>query len=47
MSLRSLLYALARALGDLSAIRHHRIVKRIERRVAGRMAGRLMGRLFR
>ena len=42
---RSFLYALARILGDIQAIRHGRIGQRIGRRVTGRITGRLLGRL--
>lgn len=42
---RSLLYAVARFLGDVSAVIHHRIWKRIRRRVLGRLAGRAIGGL--
>lgn len=46
MGLRSLLYALARLLGDLGAVRRGTIGKRIVRRAAGKVSGRLLGRLF-
>ena len=45
--MRNLLYAFARLLGDLNAIRRGTVVKRIARRVVGRAAGRGIGRLFR
>jgi hypothetical protein len=44
---RSVLYTIARYLGDLSAVLRGRILQRIERRLAGRLAGRLIGKLFR
>lgn len=44
---RSLLYLLARLLGDLNAVRRGRIGRRIGRRLAGKASGRLLGRLFR
>jgi len=46
---RSLLYALARLLGDVQAVRKgpRAVARRIARRAAGRAAGRLLGRLFR
>ena len=44
--MRSLLYRLARFLGDVSAVRRGRVVQRLERRAAGRLMGRLLGRLF-
>ena len=46
-SLRSLLYLVARLLGDLSAVRRGRVGRRIVRRIVGKAAGRGMGRLFR
>lgn len=46
-SFRSLLYALARLLGDINAARRGTIGKRIARRIAGRLTGRLLGRPFR
>jgi len=45
--MRSLLYFLARLLGDITAVRKGRIGKRIGRRVAGRVTGKLLGKLFR
>ena len=46
---RSLLYALARLLGDISALMHgpRAIIKRVARRGAGKVTGRALGRLFR
>jgi hypothetical protein len=44
---RSLLYRLARLLGDISAVQRGRVGQRIARRIVGRAAGRLIGRLFR
>lgn len=44
---RSALYALARAMGDVQAVRKGTVGKRIMRRAAGRVTGRLLGRLFR
>jgi len=45
--LRSLIYRIARILGDLSAVRRGKVGKRIGRRLAGRLTGRFLGRLFR
>jgi hypothetical protein len=47
--LRSLLYALARLLGDVRAVEKgpEATIKRIGRRGAGMMTGRFLGRLFR
>ena len=47
MNLRSWLYLLARLLGDVSAVEHHRLPQRVARRLAGKLTGRLLGRLFR
>ncbi len=44
---RSLLYLVARLLGDLNAVRRGRIGQRIARRLAGKLSGRLLGRFFR
>ncbi|MGH7574803.1 MAG: hypothetical protein ACREM1_06715 [Longimicrobiales bacterium] len=45
--MRSLLYTLARILGDIDAIRRGTIARLIARRAAGRLTGGLLGRLFR
>jgi hypothetical protein len=47
--LRSILYALARLLGDFSAISKGptATMKRLARRGAGKLTGRLLGKLFR
>lgn len=47
MSVRSLLYWLARLLGDVNAVRRGRIGQRIVRRVAGKAAGRAMRKTLR
>ena len=47
MKFRSLLYLLARLLGDVNAIRRGRIGQRIVRRVAGRAAGRALRKTLR
>jgi len=44
--MRSLLYLIARILGDIEAARKGRLGKRIARRAAGRVTGRLLRRLF-
>lgn len=44
---RSVLYKLARLLGDVQAVKRGRVARRVGRRVAGRATGRLLGRLFR
>ena len=46
-STRSLLYQLARLLGDVNAVQKGRVGRRIARRAAGRLTGRGLGRLFR
>lgn len=43
---RSFLYWLARLLGDLNAVKHGRVGRRIARRAAGKATGRAMRRLF-
>lgn len=45
--MRSFLYALARLLGDVNAVKRGKVGKRIGRRIVGRATGRLLGRLFR
>lgn len=44
---RSLLYSLAKLLGDINAVKKGRVGRRIGRRVTGRVAGKGMRRLFR
>lgn len=46
-SARSLLYLLARLMGDVNAIQRGTVGKRLARRIAGRQAGSLLGKLFR
>jgi hypothetical protein len=46
-STRSLLYQIARLLGDVNAVQKGKVGKRIARRAAGRLTGRGLGRLFR
>lgn len=46
-SFRSLLYRVARILGDHQAVRRGRVGRRIGRRVAGRATGRALRRIFR
>lgn len=43
---RGLLYALARLLGDVNAVRRGRVGRRVARRGAGKLTGRWLGRLF-
>lgn len=47
MRFRSLLYWLARLLGDVSAVRKGRVGRRVARRAAGKVTGRVLGRWFR
>ena len=44
---RSFLYALAKLLGDINAIKKGRVGSRIGRRLAGKATGRGIGKLFR
>lgn len=44
--LRSLLYRIARIMGDVQAAKRGRVGRRIGRRIAGRATGRGLGRLF-
>ncbi|HXH09530.1 MAG TPA: hypothetical protein VNP04_07195 [Alphaproteobacteria bacterium] len=48
-TIRSLLYLVARLLGDVNAVRRGpaAIAKRVARRAAGRATGKMLGRLFR
>jgi hypothetical protein len=43
---RGFLYALAKFLGDVNAVKKGTIGKRIARRAAGKITGRALGRLF-
>jgi hypothetical protein len=47
MNLRSMLYKIARIMGDWNAIKKGRVARRIGRRAAGKVTGRGLGRLFR
>lgn len=44
---RSLLYKLARLMGDVNAVQKGRMGQRVGRRAAGRATGRGLGKLFR
>jgi len=44
---RSVLYAAAKLLGDLSAIQNGHVWERGERRLVGKLLGRMLGKLFR
>ena len=43
--MRSFLYALARFLGDVTAVKKRRVGKRIERRIAGKIMSRMLRKL--
>ena len=43
--MRTFLYLIAKLLGDLTAVRKHRVKRRIKRRIAGRIASRILRRL--
>ena len=43
---RSILYALAKLLGDVNAVNKGKVGRRIARRVAGKVTGRGLGRWF-
>lgn len=46
MTLRGFLYALARLLGDINAVRRSTVGRRVARRIAGKAVGRAFRRLF-
>lgn len=46
MNIRSVLYTVAKMLGDINAVSKGRVGQRAGRRVAGRAVGRGLGRLF-
>ncbi len=46
-AVRSLLYFIARLMGDVSAVRRGTVGKRLGRRVTGRAAGKLLRSLWR
>jgi hypothetical protein len=46
MKLRSLLYLIARLLGDVNAVRKGRLARRVGRRLTGKALGRALRRLF-
>lgn len=47
MSIRGLLYLVARLLGDVSAVKKGKVGKRVGRRLTGKMAGKGLRKLFR
>jgi hypothetical protein len=44
--LRTFLYAIARFLGDINAVKRGKVAERVGRRIAGKLTGRLLGRFF-
>ncbi len=46
MGLRSMLYFIARILGDINAVRKNSIGRRVGRRAAGKATGRLFRGIF-
>lgn len=46
MNIRSILYGIARLIGDINAIRRGKVGRRIARRAAGKATGRLFRRWF-
>ena len=46
MGLRSLLYFVARLMGDISAVQKGTVGRRIGRRAAGNATGKALGKLF-
>jgi len=45
-SFRSLLYTLAKILGDVNAVKKGKVSKRVGRRLTGRLTGKAMRKLF-
>lgn len=45
--MRSLLYLLARIMGDVNAVKRGTVGRRAGRRLAGKVTGRGLGKLFR
>jgi len=46
MNIRSMLYQVARLMGDANAVKKGTVGKRVARRAAGRATGRGLGKLF-
>ncbi|MCR4417585.1 MAG: hypothetical protein WHV63_11945 [Ignavibacteria bacterium] len=44
--IRTILYFIARILGDINAVQKGKIGQRIGRRILGKIFGRMMGRIF-
>jgi len=47
MSIRGLLYTVAKLMGDVNAVKKGTVGKRVARRAVGKATGRTMGKLFR
>lgn len=45
--IRTLLYAAARMLGDVNAVKRGKITERVVRRLAGKAAGKFLNKLLR
>ena len=46
MNIRSMLYQIARLMGDANAVKKGTVGKRVARRAAGKATGRSLGKLF-
>ncbi len=46
MGLRSILYSMARLMGDANAVKKGKVGKRVARRATGKVTGRAMRKLF-
>jgi hypothetical protein len=44
--MRSLLYKLAKFLGDINAVKKGKVGRRVGRRAAGKLSGRILRKLF-
>lgn len=44
--IRSLLYTIAKLMGDYNAVKKGKVGRRVGRRVAGKATGKAMGKLF-
>jgi len=46
-TIRHVLYAVAKYLGDVNAVEKHKVIRCVGYRIVGKITGRLLGRLFR
>ena len=46
MNIRSLLYSVAKLMGDANAVKKGKVGKRIGRRATGKLTGRTLGKWF-